>query len=108
VQTPTKCTTLGAKPSNFLYLIRKHQSIKDKFVINPSLQIPAPLLPPLGEDESEAERKNLKLFSATGNIDVEIHLTADVGNGDRRRTMIDLNSEHGYIEAKLVRLFLSF
>jgi hypothetical protein len=99
VQTPTI-----PKPSNFVYLIREHHPFTGTFVINPSLHIPTSLLHQLGDGESEADRKNLKLFS-TGNVDVEIRLTADVGNG--RATMIDLTSENGYIEAKLVRLFLS-
>jgi len=97
---------------NFLALFRPNDSIRGTYTIDPDMCIPASLLPPLGRGESENDRKNLKLESCNGLIDVEIFLLGErAGNGVKtsRRTSIDVKSSNGSVSVKLVRLapFLS-
>ncbi len=55
-------------------------SIKGSFTVDPFLHIPAELLPPLNirKNETEADRKNLRLEVENGGIDVDIHLVGEL------------------------------
>ncbi|KAF5350779.1 hypothetical protein D9758_010339 [Tetrapyrgos nigripes] len=52
----------------------KNAAIRGTFTVNPFLYIPPELLPDLGPDEDERDRKNLKLEVEGGGIDVDIWL----------------------------------
>jgi len=83
---------------NYLSLYRPNSPIKGIYTLDPNLYIPSSLLPPLGRGESESNRKNLKLMSANGAIDVEIFL---LGQGPSRRTTMDVKSSNGSVHVKL-------
>jgi len=88
------------KPSNFTSIIRQHDSIKENFTIDPTMNIPLSLLPPLEPGASEEERKNLRLESHHGSINVGIFL-AGGESGNEGRTTLDVRSTHGRIDIKL-------
>ena len=58
------------------------------------------MLPPLGDNEAEDDRKNLCLTSRYNSVNAEIWL---LGSPSVRRTTIALTSDHGSIHAQLVR-----
>jgi hypothetical protein len=95
------------KPSNYISLNRTNDSIKGKFVIDPFITVPRSLLPQLDRDETDENRKNLKLDSRNGSIDADITLlsgTESVGLEEakrKKRTALDIRSANGYINAKL-------
>ncbi|KIJ63805.1 hypothetical protein HYDPIDRAFT_188250 [Hydnomerulius pinastri MD-312] len=98
--------TFKTKPTNFLALSSEHSSIKGEFIIDPSMRIPASLLPPLSEGETEADRKNLLLNSKTGSISAEVWLLRSRGGNafpeeKRKRTTIDLSSSNGSVSAQV-------
>jgi hypothetical protein len=66
------------------------------------MSIPSSVLPLLAPGESEKERKNLKLESQHGSIDVELFLTGGK-LGDKSKTTLDMRTTHGRITVKLVR-----
>jgi hypothetical protein len=69
-------------------------------VIDPRINIPQFLLPPLAADETEATRKNVFLHTTNGSIDVAIHV---VGDGDsKQKVEIALKSSNGGIATRLV------
>ena len=106
-------TTFKTKPTNFLaFSTENTSSIHGEFVIDPSIRFPPSLLPPLGEGETEQDRKNLSLTSKYS-INADIWLLGSssgesvMGVRKPQRTTIALTSEHGSIHAKLVYLFRS-
>ena len=93
------------KPCNYLSLTRKDSSINGTFVIDPTLRIPPSLLPSLEEGESEGERKNLRLVSDYGVVDVEIYLVdgeRDETSTPIPRTTLYAKADHGWVVVKLV------
>jgi hypothetical protein len=97
-----------SKPTNYLYLFNEYNSIKGEYVIDPFMNIPASLLPPLSPEESEADRKHLRLNSRNGSLNANIWLLSarDAQPSDSKtstkRTMLDLVSDHGSVTARVV------
>jgi hypothetical protein len=92
------------KPCNNLSLSRPNSAIRGTYAIDPDMYIPTSLLPPLGRGETEKDRKNLKLESSNGLIDVEVFLLGQRpsdGVKASRRTTIDIKSSNGAITVKL-------
>jgi len=99
--------TFKSKPTNHLYLFSEHSSVKGEYVIDPSMKIPPSLLPPLSPEESEADRKHLRIHSTNGSVNAEIWLLSqDAKPFDSKtptkRTVLDLGSEHGSVTARVV------
>ncbi|KAH0834982.1 hypothetical protein J3R83DRAFT_10697 [Lanmaoa asiatica] len=97
------------KPTNFLVLSNDHNTIRGEFVIDPSIRIPSAMLPPLSEDETEADRKNLCLRSKFNSVHAEIWLLGSprdsvIGAHKPRRTTIALTAEHGSIRTQVQTL----
>ncbi|KAG1722770.1 hypothetical protein EDB19DRAFT_1954569 [Suillus lakei] len=97
--------TFKSKPTNYLHLFNENNSVKGEYVIDPCMEIPTSLLPPLCPEESEADRKNLSLHSKNGYVNAEIWLLS--ARDDRpfdskkptKRTILDVGSEHGSVTA---------
>ncbi|TFK65133.1 hypothetical protein BDN72DRAFT_773752, partial [Pluteus cervinus] len=93
----------GIKPTNFLYIHRKHDSIKESVAIDPTLMIPSVLLPPLPLGQV---RENLKVESTHGSINLDIWLvpgaTESLNTILRGRAVLAVKSEHGSINTQLV------
>lgn len=86
-----------------IYAVRNNSSIKDTFTIDPALQIPLNFLAPLSESETEEDRKNLKLLTRNGPINVDIYLlTKDQGITSKKPTTIDITVYNGQLSARLV------
>ncbi|OAX40557.1 hypothetical protein K503DRAFT_768450 [Rhizopogon vinicolor AM-OR11-026] len=96
-----------SKPTNYLNLFSEHSSVRGEYVIDPCMNIPTSLLPPLAPEESEADRKNLCVHSKTGSVNAEIWLlnTRDAQPFDSKtptkRTTLDLGSEHSSVTARV-------
>ncbi|KAF9220799.1 hypothetical protein BS17DRAFT_713527, partial [Gyrodon lividus] len=98
--------TFKTKPTNHLALSNESSTIKGEFVIDPSIRIPHSLLPPLTEDEDEADRKNLRLSSKFGSIKAEVWLLSSSRSEcfsveEQKRTTVDLSSDHGSIRVQM-------
>lgn len=94
-------------PTNYLLLVRNHKPIQGTYVIDQEMSIPPSLLPPLSAGEAEEDRKNIRLESVNGLIDVELWLVAparrDAGpSSPPKRATIYARSYNGTITAKLV------
>ncbi|KAG1729511.1 uncharacterized protein EDB91DRAFT_811312 [Suillus paluster] len=92
-----------SKPTNFLSLILKDKHIRGSYVINPLMQIPLSLLPPLNAGETDQDRKNLYLRTKDGNINADIWLIGqeEAAPKNKRRTTLSLSSNDGHITAKI-------
>ncbi|KAG1811830.1 uncharacterized protein BJ212DRAFT_494748 [Suillus subaureus] len=104
--------TFKSKPTNYLHLFNEHSSIKGEYVIDPGMNIPTSLLPPLRPEESEADRKNLSLRSKHGSVNAEIWLLGarDAQPSESKkftkRAILDIGSDDGSVTARVVcRLF---
>lgn len=96
--------TFKSKPTNHLHLFNEYSSIKGEYVIDPGMNIPNSLLPPLCPEESEANRKNLSLHSKNGSVSAEIWLLGDrefESKKPTKRTTLDIGSEHGSVTARV-------
>ena len=71
--------------------------------------MPRSLLPPLAAGESEDDRKNVKFDSKFWGVDASISLLGDAQDPSvdeaklKKRTSLDVKSEHGSIKLRLVR-----
>lgn len=92
-----------SKPTNFLSLIHKDKPIRGCYVIDPQMEIPLNLLPPLNTGQTDQERKNLYLRTKDGSIDADIWLIGQEEATPRsgRRTTLSLSSDDGSITAKI-------
>ncbi|KAG2063754.1 hypothetical protein BDR04DRAFT_1111148 [Suillus decipiens] len=93
-----------SKPTNHLHLFSEDGSIKGEYVIDPAMNIPTSLLPPLRPEESEADRKNLSLHSKNGSIKAEIRLLGardaqPFDSKSTKRTILNIGSDCGSITA---------
>ncbi|KAJ7245648.1 hypothetical protein B0H12DRAFT_1073422 [Mycena haematopus] len=87
------------KPTNFLSLSRGNAPIKGKYVIDPRIKIPQPMLPPLAEDETETTRRNMFLHTSNGAIDADVFI---IGDGDfKQKVNILVKSSNGAVVVKL-------
>jgi len=93
-------TLTASKASNFICITRQHDSIKGNFTIDPTIYIPPSVLPPLGPKETEKDRKNLKLESRHGGIDVDLFVIGEKSRNEGRTTL-ELRSAHGRVNVKL-------
>ena len=101
----TQTTLPRVKPCNYLSLTRTVNSVKGVFVVDPTLRIPSSLLPALEDGETEDDRKNLRLVSSHGSVDVNIFLLAgERGESETgtARTRMLVGSYNGSIVARLV------
>ncbi|KAJ7751539.1 hypothetical protein DFH07DRAFT_922056 [Mycena maculata] len=92
------------KPTNFLSLSRSNASIQGTYVIDPRINIPPFLQPPLAPDETEATRRNVFVeTSFGGHIDVELFVVGGeaVDSEHRQRVEMLLKSSNAGITAKL-------
>lgn len=96
-----------SKPTNYLHLFNKNNSVKGEYVIDPGMIIPTSLLPPLSPEESEADRKNLSLHSTNGSVNGEIWLLGTQGaepidsKKPTKRTTLDIGSDNGSVTARV-------
>lgn len=89
-----------------MFALKESAQVCNTLLQDPSLIIPRSLLPPLAEGMSEDDRKNVKFESKHGGIDVSITLLGDAQDPSaivKKRTSLDMNSEHGSINLKIVR-----
>ncbi|KAG2140684.1 hypothetical protein DEU56DRAFT_289787 [Suillus clintonianus] len=99
--------TFKSKPTNYLHLFNENSSVKGEFVIDPCMDIPTSLLPPIGPEEDEADRKNLSLHSTNGSVNAQIWLLSarDPQPFDSKkptkRTILDVGSEHGSVTVRV-------
>lgn len=94
------------KPSNYVSITRNNGSVKNVWVLDPSLNIPASLLPPLSPEETEETRRNFDLKTFNGAIEADISITPydytrDSKQVSRKRTTIYVRSSNGGIMTKL-------
>ena len=91
----------GVRPTNFLSISRTSNSIEDTWVIDPTLQISAALLPPLEGNET---RKNAKIESTHGSIDAHVWIApgTTTPEGAREQSTLYFKSQHGSVRAKVV------
>ncbi|KAG1763301.1 hypothetical protein EDD22DRAFT_887538 [Suillus occidentalis] len=99
--------TFKSKPTNHLHLFNEHSSINGEYVIDTGMNIPNHLLPPLGPEESEENRKNLSLHSKSGSVTAKIWLLGirDAQPFDSKnptkRTTLDISSHYGSVTARV-------
>lgn len=99
--------TYKSKPTNYLHLFNENSSIRGEYVIDPGMNIPTSLLPPLRPEESEGDRKNLSLHSTNGSVDGEIWLLGTRGarpfdsKTSTKRTILDIGSKNGSATARV-------
>jgi hypothetical protein len=92
-----------------MFTLKASTQIFNTLLQDPSLIMPRSLLPPLAEGVSEDDRKNVKFESMHGGIDVSLTLLGDAQDPSvneitaKKRTSLDMNSEHGSINLKIVR-----
>jgi len=112
IQTAQESAAVAAKTVNYVSITRTHSSVKEKFILDPSLFIPLFLRPPLTPGETEENRKNLKLESTHGHVHADVTLVEKVENIDEvsskrnKRVTMYMKSTHGGINAKIVRSFV--
>ncbi|KAJ7624308.1 hypothetical protein DFH06DRAFT_1230147 [Mycena polygramma] len=87
------------KPTNYLSLSRGNGSIKGTYVIDPRVNVPQFLLPPLAADETEATRRNVFLHTSNGSIDVDLFVVGEA-TGKEKVDML-VKSSNGSITVKL-------
>lgn len=105
-QSASLCSTEfqpPSNPTNFLSLVLKDKAIRGCYVIDPLMQIPLSLLPPLNAGETYQDRKNLYLRTKDGSIDADIWLMGQEETAPKngRRTTLSLSSNDGSITAKI-------
>ncbi|TFK65124.1 hypothetical protein BDN72DRAFT_801467 [Pluteus cervinus] len=92
----------GIKPTNFLYIKKKYDSIKESVAIDPTLMIPSVLLPPVSLGQV---REDLKVESTYGSVNLDIWLVP--GAAERSdtvlggRAVLAVKSEYGSINTQL-------
>lgn len=97
----------GIKSSNFVSISRNNGSVKDRWLLDTGLMIPASQLPPLPAGETEDSRKNLSIESRNGEIVADITLAQhnpgrEAKTLGRRRATIYARSSNGSVTTKLV------
>ncbi|KAF8997726.1 hypothetical protein BDQ17DRAFT_1309590 [Cyathus striatus] len=95
---------MSRQPANYISISRTHTSIKETYIIDPTIDVPAFLIPPLKEDETEETRMNLSLEATHGSINATVRLVEGEGGIERKRkrVTIAMKSEHGGITAQIL------
>jgi len=65
-----------SRATNYLYRSSEGGMLAGSFAIDPSMRIPASLLPPLPPGREESERRNLRLVSRYGGVNADVLLLA--------------------------------
>lgn len=89
---------IGLHASNFIAIDHQSRNIKGKYLVDPTLVIPAALLPPTNPGE---DRKNLALRTDNGEVNVEI--TVPPVENYNGRVTLDIESGNGAIKCGLHR-----
>ncbi|KAL4257615.1 hypothetical protein AB1N83_011086 [Pleurotus pulmonarius] len=93
------------RPCNWMYIERMSGRIKERYTIDPSLQIPSALLSDAVANIEESKRDNLNLNTMNGAVDVTIHIVNPSTTLDmKRRVKICLTSMNGSVAGKIVPL----
>ncbi|KAG9218086.1 hypothetical protein CCMSSC00406_0010245 [Pleurotus cornucopiae] len=91
------------RPCNWMYIERMSGRIKERYTIDPSLQIPSALLSDAVANIEESKRDNLNLNTMNGAVDVTIHIVNPSSALDmKRRVRISLTSMNGSVAGKIV------
>ncbi|EIW77353.1 hypothetical protein CONPUDRAFT_139274 [Coniophora puteana RWD-64-598 SS2] len=102
----------GVRPTNHLSLEKSDGRIEGSFCIDPSISLPAHLLPPLRGDETEGTRPNLRLRTKDGRIDASVYVQGSpiqnpgeaLKSFKSRRIRVDMHTKDGSIYARLIPL----
>lgn len=103
-------------PCNYTRVVRESGPIEETFVVDHSIQIDEPLLPPLSDAQRQAEggRSNLYVRTKSGDVDVNIHLVDDSSTSSmieklslRAKLRVIVESDNGDVVVRLV-LLLSY
>jgi hypothetical protein len=117
-ETEVPSLKIPSTRSNYVFISRSHGHLKDSYLIDPTMDIPESLLPPLPEPGPsvadgiapaiERKRKNLHLEMTHGNVDVKVFIPP-VQESKGKRVEIFFKVKHGHIRAKIVWfLFLPY
>ncbi|KAF5349277.1 hypothetical protein D9756_009437 [Leucocoprinus leucothites] len=90
----------GENPTNYLSVTRVHESVRESITIDPTLYVPAFLLPPLSPDETPTERRHLRFESTHGSISANVKIAPCFGN-ERCKVRMFMRSTHGGISARI-------
>jgi len=90
----------GGNPTNFLSVTRLHESLRENVTIDPTLYVPAFLLPPLSPDETLEARKHLRLESTHGSISAHVKIVPNFGD-EKCKVRMFMRSTHGGISARI-------
>lgn len=95
-----------AQRTNFLLISRVHKEVRGKWVIDPTLSLPAAVLPPLAEGET---RLNAKLESANASVHGSIWIVPGTSTAEARvgPATVEAKTAYGTIRLKVVRLLSS-
>ncbi|EIW77360.1 hypothetical protein CONPUDRAFT_84470 [Coniophora puteana RWD-64-598 SS2] len=98
--------TRHPRTTNYLYISEQYNSLKGSYAIDPSMSIPSSVLPKLEDDETELDRKNLRLRTGNGSINVDILLVSLQGSAapddiTRNRATLEASSEYGSVNIRL-------
>jgi len=72
------------KVTNYVSTVRLNGAVKNSWVIDPQMVIPAPLLSSLGPGETEADRKNLYIRTNNGKVVADVTLVSNASNRRHR------------------------
>ena len=115
--TPSPSATTSSEPkiANFICFNNYRTPIEGKYMIDADMTIPSALLNPLGEGQTEEERKNVFFKTGEGKIDVDLAImnhprtcstnsTSARSMDHRKHITIAMTSLSGIIWTKIVRL----
>lgn len=88
-------------------MIRSNQSVKGSFIIDPSLQIPPSLLAPLAYGETDYSRKNLRVESRNGSVEIDVSVTTRNPEVKAGKVSMYVRSSNGSVSTRLVNAILT-
>lgn len=102
-------STIGAattQPTNFVYMDVPNNKIRGSYNIDPTMSIPASLLPPKVAALPESERKNLHLFSKNGSVEADVMVRSANEERDakrQKRATLAAGSSNGSVNLRVRR-----
>jgi len=98
--------TRHPRATNYLYISEQYNSLKGSYTIDPSMSIPSSVLPKLEDDETELDRKNLRLRTEHGSINADVlfvspQSSATPDDVTPKRATLEASSEHGSVNVRL-------